>query len=427
MIALPMCLTLAFLLGQAQVHIVAITFKTLIPPSGDKHDYYSFASYWWPACPDGVKVSDPKHECPYVTKDGKVNPDVSELDDHRQLQNMAKDTLTLALAWQLLDIDRYAERASKILRDWFINPDTRMNPNGRYAQTVRGKGEWLGRGPGLIDLRFLLQAANAASILQQSQAWTEQDHNALVQWFSDLSAWYTTSEQGKHVIRMKNNVKTWYDAQLAGFYAFTGKTTMAKDVIQTYIDVDYSRQIDKDGGQSLELQRTHQFHFSNFNLEALIYLAKVGDEVGIDVWHTPNQHGANIKTAVEFLLSKKLKTNAREELQRHVAVGQAKYGKDTFLNQALMVASLGHTQGAGITELANDATAPPINGTNAWPTAKRPTNPAAEETLLQQIKTSKQLEKHKHKLSNLFPLSTADTISPIWTLLCFSIGIVAFM
>lgn len=59
------------------------------------------------------------------------------------------------------------------------------------------------RGPGLIDLRFLLQAANAASILQQSQAWTEQDHSALVQWFNDLSAWYTTSEQGKHVIRMK--------------------------------------------------------------------------------------------------------------------------------------------------------------------------------------------------------------------------------
>lgn len=86
----------------------------------DRHDFS-----WWPACPEGVKVSDPKHECPYVTKDGKVNPDISELDDHRQLQNMAKDTLTLALAWQLLDIDRYAEKASKILRDWFINPDTR--------------------------------------------------------------------------------------------------------------------------------------------------------------------------------------------------------------------------------------------------------------------------------------------------------------
>jgi hypothetical protein len=80
---------------------------------------------WWPACPDGVHVSDPKHECPYVTVDGKVNPDVYELDDHQQLQSMAKDTLTLALAWQLLDIDRYAERATKILRDWFINPETR--------------------------------------------------------------------------------------------------------------------------------------------------------------------------------------------------------------------------------------------------------------------------------------------------------------
>lgn len=202
---------------------------------------------------------------------------------------------------------------------------------------------------------------------------------------------------------------------------------MAKDVIQAYIDVDYSRQFDKDGGQTLELQRTHQFHFSNFNLEALIYLAKVGDEVGIDIWHTANQQGANIKTAVEFLLSKKLKTNAREELQRHVAVGQAKYGKDTFVKQALIEASLAHTQAAGVTELANDANAPPINNTNAWPTTKRPVNPASEETLLQQIKISKQLEKHKHKLSNLFPLSMAVTNGPAWTLLSLSIGIIAFM
>ncbi|CAM0143234.1 unnamed protein product [Umbelopsis sp. WA50703] len=226
---------------------------------------------------------------------------------------------------------------------------------------------------------------------------------------------------------MKNNLKTWYDAQLAGYYAFTGKSTMAKDVIQTYLQVDYARQIDKDGGQTLELQRTAQFHFSNFNLEALIYLAKVGDEVGMDVWHTANQQGANIKTAVEFLISKKMKTHAPEELKQHLVVAQTKYGKDAFPNQVWMLASPGQRQDHGLIELANDANAPHINATNAWPTVKRPVNPSAEETLLQQIKKGGQIDRHNHKLADLFPLSAAATVGPAWTILSLGIVIIALM
>ena len=41
--------------------------KQIAPPSGDKHDYMSRATYWWPdpSKPDGL---------PYIRRDGQTNP-----------------------------------------------------------------------------------------------------------------------------------------------------------------------------------------------------------------------------------------------------------------------------------------------------------------------------------------------------------------
>jgi hypothetical protein len=49
------------------------------PPSGDRHDYYSQAPYWWPSMTP--TTSNPLG-CPYVQKDGDRNPAVDEISDH---------------------------------------------------------------------------------------------------------------------------------------------------------------------------------------------------------------------------------------------------------------------------------------------------------------------------------------------------------
>src|SRR5207302_521491 len=68
----------------------AVTDKTQVPPSGDKHDYLSQAPYWWPNpnTPDG---------CPYIRKDGQRNPDVDKIPDHatREQARWAIHDLTL--------------------------------------------------------------------------------------------------------------------------------------------------------------------------------------------------------------------------------------------------------------------------------------------------------------------------------------------
>ena len=58
--------------------IPTVMDKQIVPPSGDKHDFYSLSRYWWPDPnkPDGL---------PYIRKDGEVNPEILKITDHENL------------------------------------------------------------------------------------------------------------------------------------------------------------------------------------------------------------------------------------------------------------------------------------------------------------------------------------------------------
>lgn len=100
----------------------SVVDKTVVPPSGDKHDYMSLAPYWWP---DSKTVGG----LPYVRRDGERNPEIDRITDHQAMDRMVSAAETLALAAYLGGEDQYARKAAALLRAWFIDPATRMNPN----------------------------------------------------------------------------------------------------------------------------------------------------------------------------------------------------------------------------------------------------------------------------------------------------------
>src|SRR5262249_41762519 len=76
--------------------LLTTTLQTVVdkpdaPPSGDKHDYTSFAPYFWP---------DPsKPDCkPYIRKDGHRNEKEVKKYDAPRLNRLNSAALTLALA-----------------------------------------------------------------------------------------------------------------------------------------------------------------------------------------------------------------------------------------------------------------------------------------------------------------------------------------
>ena len=149
---------------------LSVLDKDATPPSGDKHDYMSVAPYWWPdpSKPDGK---------PYIRRDGERNPDRKSLGDADALGRMQGAVTTLALARYFTGRDACAEHAARLLRAWFLNEATRMNPNLNYGQAVPGRTD--GRGAGIVDTAGLIHLVDAAILLEASAAWTEADRKGL--------------------------------------------------------------------------------------------------------------------------------------------------------------------------------------------------------------------------------------------------------
>ena len=161
--------------------------KPMAPGTRDKHDYFSIAPYYWPdpSKPTGF---------PYIRKDGERNPDSrGSASDAPRMGRMANAAGTLALAYYFTTNEAYAAHAAELLRVWFLAPETRMNPNFNFAQTI--PGEKTGRGHGMIESRSLINVMDAASLLKTSKHWTKADQDGLQKWIIQFLDWARTSKK----------------------------------------------------------------------------------------------------------------------------------------------------------------------------------------------------------------------------------------
>lgn len=268
-------------------------------PSGDVHDYLSQAPYWWPSQP---KTADNPWGCPYVQRDGQRNPEVDTGTDRQDVEKVFDSTYDLSLAWYYTGKKKYAEKAASVLRTWFLDPGTRMNPNLNHGQFIPCKYD--GRAIGIIDFsQSYTSVLDAIAILNTgAPGWSRTDRSEMLAWNTDFRDWLADGAFGKEEGAAKNNHGTFYDMLLAGLAYATGDRDLAR---QTVLDARAKRidpQIAADGSQPQELARTRSWHYSTFDLVAYTRLAAIGRHVGVNLWSYEGPEGQSLFKAVDYLL-----------------------------------------------------------------------------------------------------------------------------
>lgn len=268
-------------------------------PGGDLHDYLSQAPYWWPST---TPTTGNPWGCPYVQRDGQRNPEVDSGTDRQDVEKVFDSTYDLSLAWYYTGKRDYSEKAAQVLRTWFLDPATRMNPNLNHAQFIPCKYD--GRAMGIIDFsQSYTSVVDALAILGTgAPGWSKTDRTGMSRWNSDFLGWLKNSGFGKEEGAAANNHGTFYDMQLAALAYATGDRALAR---RTVLDARAKRvdpQIAADGSQPQELTRTRSWHYSTFDLVAYTRLAAIGRHVGVNLWAYQGPHGQGLFKAVDYLL-----------------------------------------------------------------------------------------------------------------------------
>lgn len=280
----------------------SVVDKTTLPPSGDVHDYWHPAPYWWPdpSKSDGL---------PYIRRDGERVPGTrmyepdSDKYDRTRIQRVFDDSITLALAWEFTGSRKYLDHAEKILKYFFIDTKTRMTPHLNYAQVRLGRNKNMGASTGLIEFKDFYYYLDAVRVLESSGYVSAKVFEQFRKWLAQYQQWLIDSPQGKKEILGHNNHGTYYDLQLAAVSAYLGDE---KILYETFARAQgrIVEQIMSNGEQPDELSRATSQHYCHYNLQGFLNLALLARNWGCDLFNYTADNGASLKKAVDWLLQR---------------------------------------------------------------------------------------------------------------------------
>ncbi len=274
--------------------LFSVVNKTGVPPSGNKHDYMSIGPYWWP---------NPNSEngLPYIRKDGEINPETrNNATDYVEKNNFISTVKTLTKAYYYSNDKKYADKGMQLIKAWFLDDTTKMNPNVNFGQYVPGRSE--GRCFGILEFKGIEGVLKFLELTKDQNILDKKIEKGMLNWLTEYANWLQKSKLGKKEATRENNHGTYYDIQLLNILLYLNRIEEVKEYLTTITTARIFQQIEPDGSQPKELARTKSYSYTVMNLSGFLELVKLGQKVGVNLWNVASEDGRSIKKGYQYML-----------------------------------------------------------------------------------------------------------------------------
>lgn len=258
--------------------------------AGGIHDFYSEGDYWWPN-PEG-------EDKPYIRRDGETNPNNFVAHRHSMIR-FSQIVGSLATAYVTTGDEKFVEHAFKHINAWFVNADTKMNPNLQYAQAI--KGITTGRGIGIIDTIHLMEVAQGILMMQHADNVDKEVLAKAKDWFKQYIVWLRTHPNGLDEMNTKNNHATCWAMQVASFAKLVEDKETLDFCRERYKNILLPNQMADNGSFPLELERTKPYGYALFNLDAMVTLVQILSTEDDNLWEYKTEKGLSIRDGIQFM------------------------------------------------------------------------------------------------------------------------------
>ncbi len=253
------------------------------------NNYCSEATEWWPT--EGGHAQ-------YSPRPGYINPQA--FTQHRDaLVQMNSHVAACVVAWRLTAEVRYAKHAMAHLRAWFVDENTRMQPQLDHAGCVPGQIE--GTPFGIEETITIAETARAASFLcAYNGVATEEETAALRSWFAAFATWLNESKKGYIARESKDRLAVCWTLQAAECARFARLGSLQLECSHRFRD-KLLRQMNFDGQFTAELHRADAYAASIFILDCMSVLCEVLSTPMDRYWDYTLPDGRGMRSAVAYL------------------------------------------------------------------------------------------------------------------------------
>ncbi|NDD71017.1 alginate lyase, partial [bacterium] len=170
--------------------------------------------------------------------------------------------IRMVTAYKVSGDDKYVVKAAELLKVFFVDAKTRMNPHLAYTQAIPGRHN--GSKTGVIDGLHLVEIPVAIKTLEKSKAFDAELAKSLHTWFDELHTWLLTHQHGIDEGMSNNNHAVAYFLQVAVLSDFVGDKEALAKCRTKFKDVFINVQMAADGSFPRETARTKPYAYSIF-------------------------------------------------------------------------------------------------------------------------------------------------------------------